>query len=66
MKWPWTRARDRDRETPDLENSRRELEALIAQRPDVDQLNNELRRHRIENGFARKVFSLAPPKGGSQ
>jgi hypothetical protein len=45
---------------PNIDQARRGLEAAIAQRPDVDALNESLRRHRIENGFARKVFSLAP------
>jgi hypothetical protein len=66
VKWPWTKARDGECDGPDIEHAQRRLEALIAQRPDVDNLNDSLRRHRIENGFARKVFSLAPPKGDSR
>ena len=64
MRWR-KKTRDPGRELPDLEHARRGLEALIEQRPDVDRLNDTLRRHRIANGFADKVFSLAP-KGDSR
>lgn len=54
MRWPWTRVPKPP--APNLQQACRELEAVIAQREDVDALAHHLGRHREMNHFADLVF----------
>ena len=57
MRWPWTRPRpERDRPNPD--KARRDLERLREQRQDVERLLHVFRVDRAENHYGANVERL--------